>query len=211
MTPTGRFEAGELAKVEESVRTAEQQTCAELVVVLARSSGSYVAVDLTWGLLAAIVILAAIVHSPWDVDEALVLVDVVTAFLVGAGVSANVPGIRRLLTREASRQEGVRAAAKVAFVDHQVGATRERTGILVFYSHFERALEILPDLAIQGKVPGYRINEVRHVFEAPAATAVPFGERLARAVRALGEAVKTEFPAREKNPNELPDAPRIQG
>jgi putative membrane protein len=51
-----------------------------------------------------------------------------------------------LLVSRALKRENVERAARAAFVELAVGSTRQRTGILVFVSMFERDAEVVLDV-----------------------------------------------------------------
>lgn len=76
----------------------------------------------------------------------------------GAGAAAGfalgtwVPGLqRRLVTPEVLEQRVARRAA-VAFVDEEVFATRDRTGVLLFLALFEHRVVVLADSGINARV-----------------------------------------------------------
>lgn len=204
---TTPFDAQALTSIEAAVTEAEKHTAAELVVVLARQSGHALLADLAWGALGALSTLVFVLFCPWDIATEMVVPDVAFGFLCATLLSANVPAMQRLfITAERARQ-AVSDGAKIAFVDHAVSATRDRTGILVYYSDREQDLLIMPDLAIQGRVPGARFNEIRERFRAGAG---PLSERLGAALKGVGDAVKDGFPRRTDDADELPNAPRVQ-
>jgi putative membrane protein len=201
------FDPAGLQTIEAAVADAEKKTASELVVVLARRSGHALMADIGWGLLGALCTLTFVLVCPWEIAAEMVVPDVVCGFFVGALLSSNLPDLQRVLVPEARALKAVSDGAKIAFMDHAVGATRDRTGILIYYSDRERDLVILPDLGIQGRVPGHRFNAIRERFRTGAE---PVVERLSAAIRAVGEATEAEFPRTQEDKNELPDAPRVQ-
>lgn len=204
---TTPFDAQALTTIEASVTDAEKHTAAELVVVLARQSGHALLADLAWGALGALTTLVFVLFCPWEIATEMVVPDVAFGFLVATLLSANVPAMQRLLIPAERARQATSDGAKIAFVDHAVSATRDRTGILIYYSDRERDLVIMPDLAIQGRVAGHRFNEIRASFLTGTG---PLAERIAAAVKAIGEAVRTEFPRKSDDADELPNAPRVQ-
>ncbi|MBI4864149.1 MAG: hypothetical protein HY815_28420 [Candidatus Riflebacteria bacterium] len=157
----------------------------------------------------AMAALALILYTPWQISTLVIIPDVLVGLVIGYALSWWVPGIRRLVTTAPRRAAQVRAAAKQAFFDQAVSATRGRTGILVYYSDLERSLSILADLPVQGKVPGHRFNEILDRFQRCGGD-LPLVARLSRVIAEVKDAVKAEFPPSASNPNELPDRPRIE-
>ena len=63
-------------------------------------------------------------------------------------VSAFAPPIGRMLAGSASLTRAVHRRAMKAFVEEEVFATRERTGVLIFISLWEHRIEVLGDAGI---------------------------------------------------------------
>lgn len=195
-------------QIEQAVAAAEKTTSAEIVVALARCSGSYRDIDLLAGAITAGLALFIILFAPFDVSPFLVVPYSAVFFVLGVLLANRIGGLRRLLTTGARLHDQVKEGAIVAFFDEGVSATRERNGIIIYVSVFESAVEILPDLGIDGKVPHAEWNRLRHQISGAPASEKP-GAILA-AIRACGEILAGPFPPGEENPNEIPDRPRIR-
>ncbi len=151
----------DLARVEAAVGSAERRTSGEIVPYIVRHSADYdVAVwrAASAGALvatAAMLALAALyggwslawTASPWAVAGASI-----GGGLVGALLGAFVPGVRRVVAGPGALTAEVHRRAAQAFLDEEVFATRDRTGILLFVSMFERRIEVLGDTGINAKV-----------------------------------------------------------
>jgi len=133
--------------------------------------------------------------------------------VVGAGVGYLVAGfdaIGRRLIPEDLIDHSVQLRAKAAFLEAEVFATRDRTGILVFLALFERRAVILADEAIHRAVPE---GEWQHLVDD-----LIVGIKAKRSVAALVEAISRcgglleqyEVERRPDDKDELPDAPRIR-
>ena len=133
--------------------------------------------------------------------------------VVGAGAGYLVAGIdtvgRRLIPED-HIERSVHLRAEAAFLEEEVFATRDRTGILVFLALFERRAVILADEGIHRAVPQ---GEWQHVVDDLIA-----GVKARRAAAALIEAIarcgglleQYEVERRPDDEDELPDAPRIR-
>jgi putative membrane protein len=62
------------------------------------------------------------------------------------------PALQRLLVDAETRERRVRQRAQTAFLDEEVFATRDRTGVLIFLALFERRVEVLADAGIHARV-----------------------------------------------------------
>ncbi|MDT0631615.1 hypothetical protein RQM47_11475 [Rubrivirga sp. S365] len=163
------FSDADRDRIREAVAEAETRTAGEIVPYVVRTSGSYpVAV---WrgasagALLAAVVALAVAqvyagwgmgwLYSAWGMALAVALGGV-----LGAALGATVAPLRRRLAGGALLDEAVHRRAALAFVDEEVFDTRDRTGILLFVSLFERRIEVVGDAGINAKVEAGEWDEV---------------------------------------------------
>jgi putative membrane protein len=87
--------------------------------------------------------------SPW-LWSALPAALAAAAALIGVRAS---DGLRRWLVADAVLDLRARRRAAVAFLDDEVFATRDRTGILIFVALFERRVVVLGDAGINRAVP----------------------------------------------------------
>ena len=133
--------------------------------------------------------------------------------VVGAGLGYLVAGfdaIGRWLIPEDHIDHSVHLRAEAAFLEEEVFATRDRTGILVFLTLFEHRAVILADEGIHRTVPK---GEWQHLVDE-----LIVGIKANRAAEALVEAItrcgglleKNEVERRPDDEDELPDAPRIR-
>lgn len=198
-----------LDKAEAAVAAVERDSAAEVVVVVAPRSGSYADVDLRWALAAGFASLAVILHSPWSFHEDLVLLDVALSGLLAGLLSRRLDPLRRLLTSAARRRAQVQAAARQAFVEERVSATRDRRGVLLYLSLLEREVEILPDHGLDGRVPRAEWNEVLHDLR-QARSLADLEERFLRALERLRERLAKHVPTTGEATDEIPNAPRIR-
>ncbi len=151
----------DLARVEAAVGAAEKRTAGEIVPYIVRQSGRYDVAVWRAASAGAMLALAAMLgisslydgwslawlYSTWAVAVAAAL-----GGTVGALLGALVPGVRRLLSGPGLLAETSHRRASVAFLDEEVFNTRDRTGILLFVSLFERRIEVLGDTGIDAKV-----------------------------------------------------------
>jgi putative membrane protein len=103
------------------------------------------------------------------------------AALAGFGLVAAWSGLRRRLTSAAALDDRVEMRAAAAFLEAEVFATRDRTGVLIFLALFEHRVVVLADSGIAARVePG----EWKGISDRLAA-----GIRDGRAAAALIEAI----------------------
>lgn len=142
--------------VEDAVAAAEAKTKSEFVVAVVARSGTYESIRLRWalGVLGFGALTALVVESQTQFAFPLIY-----AFAGPWGFAAatyllfDVPAVaRRLIPRHRAQSE-VHEKAKSLFLEHNLHATREHTGVLILLSALEHRLEILADRGFAEKVP----------------------------------------------------------
>ena len=126
------------------------------------------------------------------------------AVIALAFLAANIPAIDRLVIPRHVQKSRVYNRAIRHFVESGVYATADRTGILIFISAMEHEVRIVADEGIHKKIPQAKWDEI--------ASNLAIGirdrkteEALVAAIRSCGELLAERFPAKNENPNELPD------
>jgi putative membrane protein len=193
------------ARIALAVKAVESKSSAEIVVSVRGRSADYRELDLGFGLALAILTLVVLIYHPAELDEDLMPVETVAAFVLGSALVAKVGGLKRLLLSRKRRDRETLTAARAHFVEAGISRTRDRSGILFFVSELERTVAVVPDLGIDVSKLGDRWTSRIAKLEAAAASLdVPaFVSALGELGPVLGEA----YPRREDDVNELPDAP----
>jgi len=120
------------------------------------------------------------------------------------------PGLERRLIQAEDLERRVAARAAAAFLEEEVFATRDRTGILIFLALFEHRAVILADSGIHAKVPAATWRRlvddlVTGVRERRAASA------LVAVIERCGELLEEHgVERRADDVDELSDQPRVK-
>lgn len=165
---------------------AEKATGGEVVPYVVDRSDTYPGTH--WALAAAGAVLAATaaawLHGRLEVWGDVVLWGALPA-LAGAVAGyalAWVPALRRWLTPADRMEERVELRAAAAFLEQEVFATRDRTGVLLFVSLFEHRVVVLADAGIHAKLEA----GVWETVAADLAAGIKRGEPVAAMVEAIG-------------------------
>jgi len=196
------------ASIEQIVTDIEKKTSAEIVVAISRYSGDYRDVSYLSGCILTVVSLVVLVLSPLNFHMYDIIPVVLVSFFLGYWLCRTLPGLCRLLTTRGRRKEQVRRASHRVFFEEGVSATRQRNGILVYLSIFERLVEIVPDAGIDGAIPRAEWHTLRHRLNA----LMHSGSAVEQVLQALSEGMQflsLTFPPGEDNPDEIPNRPRI--
>jgi putative membrane protein len=194
--------------IEQAVGVAERATAAELIVVAAARSGSYLDVAGTVGAGFAMLVLLFALFAPVPFDPVAVAVEIPLSFVLAAWLTHRTPPLLRALVPAVRMRKQVERAAAEHFLAEAVHGTRGRTGLLVYVSLLEERVALVPDLGLEGRIPNAAWAEVRW-----SATGDPSRPRmladLVRGIEQIGAILKQRIPADATDVNESPDAPRI--
>jgi putative membrane protein len=203
-----KFDQAAGESLAQAVRDIEQNTDAELVIVVRGRSGTYRHADYLFGAIVALLGLIFVLFSPFEFHTYWVPIDVALMFIAGAFVCSRTDFLRRLLTSKKFRAKAARAGAAAMFYEAGIANTSAENGLLIYLSLLERRLEVIADRGILKAVPALKWNNA--VFEIKRVGRKPEPEGLVKAVRSLGDLLAEHMPATGENPNELPDGPRIE-
>ncbi len=215
LKPENMFSEQDKKRIAEAVREAEQRTSGEIVPYVVGRSDTYPEAWLRAGLLLAFLVLFlfALVDMgtdlwlPFGYAESGVLV--ILAFGIGALLTAYVPALKRVFVPGGMLQQRVDERAALAFVDEEVFNTRERTGILIFISLFERRVRILGDSGINALVKQDEWDAIVQLIVDAIRNGVP-AEGMLEAIWKCGELLeRSGVEIRPDDVNELDDRVRF--
>jgi putative membrane protein len=184
-----------------AVRDVEAQTAAEIVVAVRHASARYRHVDYLVGSLLAFGVLLILLFHPHRFAVSTMPLDVAVMFGLGFAVSARSPHFKRLLSSPRLRGEEVRRAARAAFVELGVSRTRGRTGVLVYVSMLERAVEVVGDSGVDECARGAPFSAAASALS----RSLPDLDAFVTALRGLGAPLAQSLPHSDDDVNELPD------
>ena len=199
----GFFDADGEKALTAAVCDVEAASCAEVVVVVRRRSGSYLHADLLAGSVAGFLALAFLLFSPWPFATEWILLDPLLAFAVVALWTSKSQEIRRVLTPLGERVRRVETHARATFVERGVGRTSGRTGILVYVSILERAAHVVADDGVRSAVAEEQWRGAVAAIDSAAKRGR--SAEVAAAIMGTKELLARALPRSANDVNELPD------
>ncbi|GBF50797.1 hypothetical protein LPTSP4_23240 [Leptospira ryugenii] len=160
------FSDQDLAEIKEAVKQAESKTSGEIVPYFAEASHHYK--EYAWqvaflgGALGgfALFIQSQFVDSSWgEIPLIYAILYIWTGSLIGLVLGTALPILRKLFISNKMKSFYVNLRAKEAFLNEEVFRTKDRTGILIYISFFEKIVRVLPDVTISKIVPQSDWNE----------------------------------------------------
>lgn len=187
------------------VTKGEGKTSGEIVPVIVRRSGRYPLA--AYRAAVAMGLLAPLTHALfalWGGQFAWTF----GAILLGFALGRLVPWIERLFTLPSELTEQVQEKAVDAFVENQVFATKQRTGVLLYISVFEHRVTVLADQGIFGRAEPGVWNDVCATVTSGIRSGQPT-EGIVAAIGKLAELLeRLGNKAGDENPDELPNKVR---
>lgn len=188
----------------EAIVSIEDRSSAEVMITVRHHSGSYLHADLILGGLATLATLAFTLFSKFEFTLMSILIDpVIVGGLIGL-LSTQLPMMRRMLTLQGARRSRVVTAAQSAFYEKGVRMTSGRTGMLVYISLLEHAVEVVIDRGVQEAVPTKQWQAATAAVEETLTRTMDAGAT-AKKIAELGEICEAVMERSEDDINELPD------
>lgn len=155
-----RFKVQELERIKAAVREAESKISGEIVPVFVEKSGFYSVANYRASLVGAALIFLVIVITDryvpsvaiYDRDPLLIFVFVSLAGFLFALLANFFNPVKRLMLSQYHLDQATKKRAENAFLEEEVFNTRQRTGIMIFVSFFEREVIIMADKGISKMV-----------------------------------------------------------
>lgn len=198
-------------RITRCVQEVENRTSGEIVPLVKSASFHYPAAALRAALAVSAVVAAATtaaedVFMPWgtlSLPDLWVFPSVFAAcFLAVFALTSLAPVLKRPFISRAEMTDEVEEAALTAFTRHRLSETRDRTGILLYVSVFERQVVVLGDKGINDKVDRETWQQVVDIVLRGIREGRP-ADALCEAVTRCGELIALRFPLRAGDTDEL--------
>jgi len=198
-------------QIEGCVREVEKNTSGEIVPMVVSSSYHYPMSNMIGALIISLLISVAVtlvysIGKSWGgvsaADLWLFPAVFAVSFLIFHEIVKRVPLFKRIFVTKAEISEEVEEAALTSFYRRSLNNTRDRTGILIFISVFERRAFVLADEGINEKVDTGLWQEIVDMV-IQGIKQRRQGEAICQAVRRCGELIRTHFPIKPDDTDEL--------
>ena len=204
------FTAAERDQVTAAVQAAEQETSGEIVALVTSASHHYSQAATVGGFLLGLPL--ALLAMPWvghffwfDGQNVWIFLLCLTFFYPPLRLLvARWTWLKRFFLFTEQVGEEVSEAAMAAFYSHQLDATRERNGVLLFISVLERRVFILADQGVNDKVDRDHWRSIVDDLTA-AIRRSQRGPAVCQTIGEIGAVLREHFPIHPDDKNELRD------
>lgn len=198
----------EHARVSLAVKQVEQNTSGEIHCVVCRQSDDYF---LAAGFVLACMAMGVTLFVSWlsfrfwfDIGAVTLSLIQIVAFGAGLAMIRIWPSLCLRLVPKSVRYRRAHANAVRQFLAHNIHATENRTGVLVFVSLAERYAEVIADSGLTVHIDQAEWNRIIGALTAGVAQG-RLADALIEAVQQAGALLIRHFPAGPEDRNELPD------
>jgi putative membrane protein len=182
----------------------ENQSHSEWVVLVKDRTHSYAQYPLGIAAALAFATLTYFRFAPFFFEEWVIYAGTIAAFVLGAALTAGLPGLLRLAVGRKRLVKSTEILARACFQKAGIHHTRDKTGVLVFVAILERQVMIIPDRGVESAIPPAEWIKIREDFNSIFKAKNPAKDLLAK-LESLSAAVSRYIPQVDDDTNELPD------
>lgn len=187
--------------INQCIRDVEARTNAELVTVIAQSSDDYRYIPTLWAAVLALSFPGVLALLNTSLPYAYPIQ--IGIFLLSALLFQWTPIKLSLVPRYIKHQRASQHAHELFFIEG-LHLTEENTGVMLFVSLDEKYAEIIADQGINQKVDQATWQSIVDEFIQTIRSGQT-AQAYLDSIKACGELLQQHYPAKDKNPNELPD------
>ena len=207
-------------RIAQAVAQAEANTSAEIVPVLATSSGRYDRGEDICGLWVGIFALAVVwwllptgqaSTGPWHTSSpslahlAFLIVALIGGFVLGVAIASRTGLLKLLFTSRAEVADEVDRRARTTFFDSRVHHTSGSTGLLLYVSLLERRAAVVGDQTVVETLGQAKLDAICHELTHKLSTG-SLVDAFAATIHSAGEQLGAVLPRATDDQNELSDA-----
>lgn len=199
-----RFDENFRTKLYDTIKKIEDNSLAEIVVIIKPASGKYRDIPVWSGVVFAILLYTFFMFSHFEFDAYLIYAFTVIAFFLAWSIVAASNFIQKLFVKKSRKERNVEIRARAIFQKGGLRFTQERIGVLFYVSLFEKSVYILPDRGAEHSIPAEEWENMRSDFQT-IFKADDVAEELIHKLDKWQPVFTKYIPPVENDINELPD------
>jgi putative membrane protein len=215
MKPNAMLTQEDRLAVEAEIASAEKHTSVEFVAAISTESGRYDRAESLVGFLCAIcgltfvnILFGAAPSGDWSATIGAPLawqaISVGVGFLIGNVLASYWHGLRRFFVSSDEMTAETMRAARHVFFERRISSTKERGGILLYVSKFERRVVVLTDARVMQSAGQSFCDRLRDAALAFIREG-KIREGLIAAIQLAEKELAADFPACPADTDELPN------
>jgi len=192
------------AEIGRAIARLETHSHSEWVVLVKERADSYAQYPLGVGSASAFLALTYVRFATDFFDEWIIYAGTITAFVLGAALTAGLPGLLRVAVGRKRLARSTEIMARACFQKGGLHHTRDKTGVLIFVALLERQVAIIPDRGVESAIPPGEWLKIRLGFSRIFQAKNPAAELLIQ-LESLQPIISNYIPQVDDDSNELPD------
>ena len=188
-------------KIRQAISEVENKSSCELVAVLTQKSSDYAAIAIFVASLIAILLPAFLLVWKPHMEALTIYETQVVTFVIAYLVFA-VDKIQQIFIPKKILHKKASSKAFESFVTLGLHQTTNHQAVMIFVSIYEHFVEIVVDTAVSDKLQNGIWQKIIDEFTLDVKNG-NFEEGYTKAIKAIGEILKVEFPVQENDKNEL--------
>lgn len=221
MSAASCFSEADRKRINECVGAAESKTSAEIVPVVATSSGRYDRAEDLVGLWLGILLMVltavfwptpavSMESGSWDNDPSLrqagkLIVAMLVGYMVGVAAGSRIGSVRRMFAPAKQMREEVQQSARAIFFDKRIHHTESGSGLLIYVSLFEHIAVVLADQQVLNAVGQTALDELCGTLTDGLKVKSPV-DSICKTIEMAAEKLAIAMPRQSSDVNELPDS-----
>ncbi len=189
----------------QTIEDIESNSQVEIVAIIKPESSKYRAISFASGAVLLFLTFSFLMYVPWwEFEYFLIYFLAIISFFVGFGLVEFIPPIKRLFLSKKLINRNVEIYGRAIFQKAGIRHTKEKIGVLIFTSLFEKKTIILKDRGAKTSVPAEEWEQIdnnfKKIFNAP-----DFQKSLIENLKNCKDVFSKYIPSVEDDINELPD------
>ena len=191
-------------KITKTIEEIEKASHVEIVGVIYPQCGQYLDGSMIWGLILALTSFTFLMFYPMVFGDYLLYTTPIVAYFVGVMISTLIPPVHRLMIAKKRMFKMIELKARAVFQKAQLHQTKERIGILLLFSEFEKKVFVLPDVGVSARVPEEELSSlIKDLNQAIRSSDV--SEQVCNVLKSRTEMLAKYIPQVPDDINELPN------
>lgn len=219
MKLSARWKDRDRSRVNRAIQEAESKTSAEIVPVIAMSSGRYDRAEDIVGIWFAILATIGIGlwepvrtaspgswdHDPWPSFVVKVVVAIIACFIIGVVTASRLPWLRRWFIPQRQMRDEVESRSRQVFYDSRIHHTDTSAGIMLYVSMDERMATVLADRTVLDKLGQGQLDRLCLQLT-DRLKSMETVDALCHTIEEIGNLLAARLPRQHDDVNELADS-----
>lgn len=191
-------------KLYETIAEVEKVSSVEIVTIVKKQSGNYNSYLLWAASIFAFAVFSFFMFIPIIFGDYLIYMATIAAFSLVVAAGMLIPAFQRFLVNELKLEREVEVLGRAVFQKSGIRHTRDKTGMLIFCSLFEKRVLLLPDRGIEMAIPQDEWDTIEQNFKNIFSLPNP-ADALLIELNNTKAVFEKYLPVAEDDINELPD------